>query len=411
MAEVRKQDPGESGGGAPPNPGSGPATPQAPQPPRHNLPMKTAPVVGRKAEMHAIATAFEKARREGRPGRVEVVGRPGIGATTVAVELARRAGSRFPGGAWVLDVAMGADLAWADLAAVRGKPRTKNLATLVREEKERVAEGPPAIFVLDGVRSADDLLAASPLESRQPPYVFAVAETRTGLTDDVVTVSEVPPQGALRICKTILHATKDAAAPPVRCLDGQGLTASVGARAAMALQGRAGPLLFEDLRSAITHLVPLISRAPVALELLLMTSVLHPSRICVDALFGAVAEVRKGRGAAPEPREVGEAVLMLARAGLAQPDDERRISVHPLVQEVVRGMAQSAADLDLARTSVAAGLCQEAEHAMEGEDGVDVAAAGLHQLRFVEGALAAGEAKEKVASVRAKLERSLGIAA
>lgn len=410
MAEVRKQEPEGAGGGtAPPTPGPA-ATPPSPQPPRHNLPMKTAPVVGRKAEMHAIATAFEKARRAGRPGRVEVVGRRGIGATTVALELARRAGGRFPGGAWLLDVAMGPDLAWADLAAVRGKPRTRNLATLVREEKERVAEGPPAIFVLDGVTSADDLLAASPPESRQPPYVFVVTETPTGLTEDVVRVSEVPPQGARRICTTILRSAKDVTPPSVRVLDGQALTASLAARAAMAWQGKAGPLLVEDLRGAVMRLVPLLDRLPVTLELLLMTSVMHPSRICVDALFGAVAEVRKGRGKAPEPREVGEAVLLLARAGLVQPDDERRISVHPLVQEVVRGMAQSEQDLELARGAVAAGLCQEAEHAMEGDEGVDVAAAGLHQLRSLEGALA-GEAKERVTAVRTKLERELGIAA
>jgi hypothetical protein len=196
----------------------------------------------------------------------------------------------------------------------------------------------------------------------------------------------------------------------VRTLDGQGLTASLAARAAMALQGRAGPLLVEDLRNAVMRLAPLVGRIPAALELLLMTSVLHPSRSAVDALYGAVAEVRKGRGKEPEPREIGEAVLLLARAGLVQPEDDRRVSVHPLVQEVVRGMAGSPKDLELARESIAAGLCREAEHAMEGDEGVDVPSAGLHQLRFVEAGLA-GAAKERVTATRTKLERALGIAA
>jgi len=71
----------------------------APTEPRHNLPLKAAPVVGRRPEMQRVVAIFEKIRTEGRPRRVEVVGPTGVGASTVAVELARRAGHRFPGGA------------------------------------------------------------------------------------------------------------------------------------------------------------------------------------------------------------------------------------------------------------------------------------------------------------------------
>src|SRR5688500_7329670 len=109
---MQSKDPAETGA-APPEGGEPSSTtsasasgsqPEAPRPPvRHNLPVKTAPVVGRKLEMEAIARAFEKARSNGQPGRVEVVGRLGVGATTVAVELARRAGARMAGGAWYLD--------------------------------------------------------------------------------------------------------------------------------------------------------------------------------------------------------------------------------------------------------------------------------------------------------------------
>lgn len=413
MAQVSKEGPGGTEGAAPPSPGpasQGPGGAVPPQPPRHNLPLRTAPVVGRRVEMQAIAESFERARRAGRPGRVEVVGRPGIGATTVAVELARRAGARFPGGAWFFDVAMGADLAWADVAAVRGRVRSSNLAATVREEKERFASGPQTVVVLDGVRNADDLLAAMPLESRTPPFVFAVATERTGATEDVVEVSEVPPQGARQICRAILKGAEGVPVPAVRVLDGQGLTASLSARAAMAWQGRAGPLLIEDARAAVMRLVPLLGQQSATLELLLMASVMHPSRICVDALFTAVGEVRKGRGRDPTPEEISQSVLLLARAGLVQPDDDRRVSIHPIVQEAVRGMAQSERDLEVARTSVAEALAVEAEGAMDGGDGVDLLAAGLHQLRHLEPALS-GPPKERVAAARAAVEKSLGIAA
>jgi hypothetical protein len=306
---------------------------------------------------------------------------------------------------------MGPDLAWAEVAAARGRGRTRNLPATVREEKENVAQGPQTILVLDGVSGADDLLAAMPLESRQPPFVFAVVEKKTGVTDDVVEVTEVPPYGPRRICQAILRGGEGAPQPPlVRILDGQGLTASLAARAAMAWQGRIGPLLVEDVRGAVMRLVPLLGRNATTLELMLFLSVLHPSRVSVDGLFASVAEVRKGRGREPTAEEIGRAVLLLAQAGIVQPDDDRRVSVHPLVQEVVRGMAQSPQDLEVARNAAADGFCREAEHEMREEGGVDVRAAGLHQLRHLEGAVS-GAPRERVAAVRANLEKALGIAA
>ena len=404
MALVSKAGSGGPGAETPPSQENA-----APQPPRHNLPMKTAPVIGRRREMQAIAEAFEKARQAGRPGRVEVVGRPGIGATTVAVELARRAGSRFAGGAWYLDLGMGADLAWADVAATRGRGKVKNLATTVREEKERFADGPQTIFVLDNVGSGDEMLAALPLESRTPPFVFVVTEKPTGMTDDVVEVSDVPPQGAHRICEAILQGAKDVPVPAVRATDGLAITTSIAARTAMALQGRAGPLLIEDLQNAAVRLVPLVAQNPTCLELLLVASVMHPSRIAVDALFGAVTAVRKGRGKPPTPEEIGQSVLVLARAGLLDPMDDRRVTMHPLVQEVVRGMAKSEEDLRVAREAAAEGLLEEIDNAIS-PDGVEVATCGLHQARFLEPSLT-GDVKARLASAREKLEKALGIVA
>ncbi|MCG3135972.1 MAG: hypothetical protein HMLKMBBP_03752 [Planctomycetes bacterium] len=406
---AQANDPGAGDAGAAP---SAPRT-AAPTEPRTNLPVRTAPVVGRKREMQAIAEAFEKSRRAGRPGRVEVTGRLGVGATTVAVELARRAGIRFPGGAWFVDAAMGADLGWAEVAVARGRGRTKDLAATVASERERIAAGPQCVVVIDGVADAQSLLAALPNESRTPPYVFAVAPKRTGVTDDVVEVSDVPPQGARRICRTILNGAENAPPePPVRVLDGLAVTTSIAARAAMAWQGKHGPMLIEDTLAAIQRFVPILAQSPITLEMLLVASVLHPSRIPVDTLYSAVESVRKGRGESPKPEEVGNGVLMLAKAGLLDPCDDRRVNIHPIVQESVRRMVQSDQDLVIARQAATEGLVAEAEGAV-GEDGlVDLTTCGLHQIRHLAADDALGDdARAKLADARAKLEKALGIAA
>jgi DNA polymerase III delta prime subunit len=416
MAQVSKDGPSGPQPGVPQPGGAAPAAPgEAPKPPiRHNLPLKTVPVVGRRREMQAIAEAFEKSRAAGRPGRVEVVGPPGIGKTTVAVELARRAGSRFAGGAWYLDASSGADLAWAEVAAVRGKPRSKNLAATVREEKERISQGPQTILVIDGIRTGDELLAAMPLESRTPPFVFAVCETRTGITDDVVEVSTVPPQAARRICEAMLQGAPEGVSvppvPAVRSIDGLGITASIAARTAMALQGRAGPLLIEDLANAAMRLVPLVAQNSTCLEILLLASVMHPSRIAVDSIFGAVNAVRSGRGAPPKPEEIGQSILVLARAGLLDPLDDRRVSMHPLIQAVVRSMAKGDEDLRVARESAATGLCEEAAASLDGDEGVDLLSCGLHQLRHLEPQLTGGS-QELVRAARERIEKALAITA
>jgi hypothetical protein len=264
-----------------------------------------------------------------------------------------------------LDAALGADMAWADLGAARGAPHVKDLAAAARAEKERVAEGAQCLLVLDNVRNADDLLALMPLESRTPPFVFVVAEKPTGLTDDIVPVNDVPPQGAKRLAEAMTGGKKDGEpVPPVRVLDGLAITMSVGARAALAWQGKQGPIMLDDTEAAVQRLVPLLAKRTAVLEVMLMTSVMHPSRQAVDAIFTAVLEVRRERGGGPKPQEIGEAVMVLAQAGLVQPEDERRISVHPLVQQAVRDMAQSDQDLAVARQCVAAGLVSEARDAL-----------------------------------------------
>ena len=113
MAIVSKNDQNPEEGAGAVDPSAAPAEI------RHNLPLKASPIVGRKPEMQRVVQIFERIRREGRPRRVEVVGPTGVGASTVAVELARRAGHRFPGGAWYVNLAMGPDVAWASLGARR----------------------------------------------------------------------------------------------------------------------------------------------------------------------------------------------------------------------------------------------------------------------------------------------------
>ena len=79
MAIISKNDQNPESGGGAADPGAAPAQPNEVSPPRHNLPLKAAPVVGRKPEMQRVVGIFEQIRREGRPRRVEVAGPSGIG--------------------------------------------------------------------------------------------------------------------------------------------------------------------------------------------------------------------------------------------------------------------------------------------------------------------------------------------
>ena len=415
MSSQAPADPGAAPPGGPA--GSRDGNGVAPPPPvRSNLPVRTAPIVGRKTEMQAIAKAFEAAQAAGRTGRVEIVGRPGLGTTTVACELARRAGARMPGGSWYLDATIGADLAWAEIAALRNRCRVTDLRAAAREEKERISTGPRAIVVIDHVGNAAELLEISPIEGRNAPFTFIVCTEPTGLTPDVVHVADVPPHGARRMSQAMVRGTQDEGSeatppqvPPVRVQDGLGLTTSIAARASLAWQGKHGPMLVESASGALQRFVPLLASRPATLELLLMASVLRSARIPVDVLFSAVSAVRAGRGETPKPEEIGQAILMLAQAGLVQPDDDRRISVHPLVQATVRAMAQSETDLEVARECAVTGLVAQADESVH-DDGVDLAVCGLHQIRGLE-ADVSGESKDKVTAARTKIERALGLIA
>ena len=415
MAVISKADQGGGGGGgsdsgaAPPTPGGGGPPPEL----RTNLPPKTAPICGRRPEMQRVVEVFQRSMRDGLPGRVEIVGPLGSGASTVALELARRAGGRFPGGAWYMPLSMGVDVAWADLAATRGRTHIRDLADAARQERERCGGDPRCLLVLDGATTHDELMSAlPPSEGRTGPDIFIVAERPLGSVDaeQVVEVSPVPPHAARRIAHAVVHSRDPEAKPPaVRVLDGLGLTAGLAARAALAMQAKGGPVQFADARAVTMRLVPFVAQVPAALELMLVCAVAHPVRIPVDALCGALAHVRKGRGREPTADEVGNGILWLARAGMVQPDDDRRVSMHPMIQEIVRGMAQSPEDLAVATEAFATGLCDDAEEAVT-EEGVDFRRAAIHQLRAVRGR-ATGAAQERVGTVLAKIEGALGATA
>jgi hypothetical protein len=383
----------------------------APAAARHNLPLKAAPVVGRRAEMQRVVSIFERIRREsGRPRRVEVVGRQGVGASTVAVELARRAGHRFPGGAWYLNASIGPDLAWAGLGAVRGSGPVKDLAVAAAKARERLGEEPKALLVIDGLSSAAQAQAALPPAGEAAADVFLVAEAPLGTVDadQVCEVSPVPPQGASRIAHAMLRASQPEAKPPaVRTTDGLAVTASLAARAALAFQGREGPLLIDAPASAMQRIVRLVARHPTALELLLLAAVAHPLGLPVESLLAALRHVRAGRGNPPTDEDASAGVIWLAHAGVLEPLDEAHFSMHPILQEVVRGMASSAADLQVAREALAQGLVQEAEASVTAE-GVDIRRAALHQLRHL-AATTEGDLKAKLAAAVAKVEEALGL--
>jgi hypothetical protein len=150
-----------------------------------------------------------------------------------------------------------------------------------------------------------------------------------------------------------------------------------------------------------------VARHPTALERLLILSVAHPVGLPLDSLVGALAHVRQGRGAVPTQEESGSGVMWLAHAGILEPLDEQRFSMHPILQENVRAMTASPNDLTVARDALSVGLAGAATAAI-GPDGVDLPRAALHQLRFV-CRTSEGEAKARTETAIAKVETALGV--
>jgi len=350
-----------------------------------NLPPRTGPVCGRKPEMQAVVEVLNAALSAREPAVVEISGARGTGASTVAVELARRAGASFPGGAWILRAGLGADLAWAEIAAARGESRTTDLKATAARERERLTEEPKSLLVVDGAASDDDLADLIPQAGPTAADVFVVTEKPTGRYEGVVEVRPVPEHAPRRIAHSVLRVREgdDVTPPTVRACDGLAVTASLAARAAVAYYPNGAARSVRDLREAVVGLIPLFQNSqPICLEILLIGAVAHPTLIAVDALYGAVHSLRSSRGGELKADDLSNGVLHLVRLGLLELDEESRISMHPLVQDVFRGMAQSEADIEVARTALAHGLIAEVDEAMH-EDGVDVPRAGLHQLRHL----------------------------
>jgi hypothetical protein len=101
--------------------------------------------------------------------------------------------------------------------------------------------------------------------------------------------------------------------------------------------------------------------------------------------------------------------MWLAHAGIVEPLDEQRFSMHPILQQVVQGMTASPNDLAVARDALSVGLASEAEASI-GPDGVDLPRAALHQLRFL-ARTSDGETKARADAAVAKVEAALGAGA
>jgi hypothetical protein len=285
----------------------------------------------------------------------------------------------------------------------------KDLAGAARAAREKLGEEPKSLLVIDGATSAEETSAALPPGGESGADVFVVAEKPLGTVDaeQVCDVSPVPRHGARRIAAAMLRGQPEAKPPAVRTMDGLAVTASLAARAALAYQGKEGPLSIDDARSAMQRMVRLVARHPTALELLLILSVAHPVGLPLDSLVGALAHVRQGRGAVPTQEESGSGVMWLAHAGILEPLDEQRFSMHPILQENVRAMTASPNDLTVARDALSVGLAGAATAAI-GPDGVDLPRAALHQLRFV-CRTSEGEAKARTETAIAKVETALGV--
>jgi hypothetical protein len=306
---------------------------------------------------------------------------------------------------------MGADLAWATVAAQRGGGPVKDLRATAQKTRERMGEEPKGLVVLDGATSLEETTAALPPAGEQASDVFVVGEKPIGTVDadQRCDVGPVPPQGARRIAYAMLRASQPDAAPPaVRTGDGLAVTATISARAALAYQGREGPMWIDGIGAAMNRMVRLVARNPIALELLILSSVAHPVCLPIDSLMAGLVAVRQGRGEQPKQEEAAQGVMWLAHAGILEPLDESHFSMHPLVQQVVHGMTRTPADLDVARAALTAGLVSEAEASI-GADGVDVRRAALHQLRHL-ALTAQGDAKTQAGAAAAKVEAALGIA-
>lgn len=186
-----------------PRPG---AAPESRTEPFTNLPAPTESLIGREAELAALGAMLQEHRL------VTVVGPGGIGKTRLAQELGRSRRTRFPDGAW-----------WVDLAAVPGKelvvPAIANAAGLrpgrgeAAEELARAIGGRRMLLLLDNCEHiAEDaaqivrtLLAGAPAltvlaTSQEPlkvPGEFAYA------LDGLFVAGEDDPPEAARACAAV----------------------------------------------------------------------------------------------------------------------------------------------------------------------------------------------------------------
>lgn len=304
---------------------------------------------------------------------------------------------------------LGADLAWADLAACRGETVTGTLAETAQRERERASAEPRSLIVVDGVTPETDLASVLPELDGAAADIFLVTSEPTGRFDDVVPVEAVPEQAPRRIAHAVLRVKdgEELEPPIVRVKDGLAITASLSARVAVAHHPDGPPRSIDDLSAALMQIVPLVAQHPTALELLLVCGVAHPTLITADALYGAITNLRSRRGMELDGNDVGTGVLHLVRLGMLSLDEESRVSMHPLLQEAVRGMARTEADLEVAREGLAEGLIDEATDAITDES-IDVRHVGLHQLRYLRDTTT-GELHERLAATVTQVETKLGI--
>lgn len=380
MAIVSKAGGNQGGGG-----GGGAASDGAQAAPRTNLPQRTSPITGRRAEFENVAAVFAGRAAEKQATRVEISGRSGVGASWTALELAWRNGARYPGGCWYVHLGMGDDWAWADVAAVRGQRITSDVPGLVKKLREFVLDGPKALLVLDGATSAEQVHAQVGEDGRADgPDILLVTEEPLGAFESLVHVTDVPERAPRRIAHGyFFEKDGEAATPPaVRSTDGLALTASLAARLAVIHDGKQGPIDVPNLQAAVNGFIPFIHQNPLALEGMLIASVAHPVRIPMDGLFRALVRLRATQDIEVKPEQVIEAMHQLIARGMLSVDDPQRVSMHPLIQEIVRGMVSSERDLQYARQMLATGLIDELQEAIS-EKGLDILRASLHQLRFL----------------------------
>lgn len=150
---------------------------------RHNLPLQTSPLIGRRREIDAVTDVLSRERL------VTLTGSGGVGKTRLALAVAAELADEHPGGVWFVDLAGTGGAGSAARATLKAldAPETPEISPAEQVAVE-LGEGKRSLIVLDNcehllddcARFVGTLLAASPVVS-----VLATSREPLGVPGEV----------------------------------------------------------------------------------------------------------------------------------------------------------------------------------------------------------------------------------